>query len=192
MRATDGTFTVYMHKNKINGKRYVGITKYADPNERWKNGRGYYRNKHFFDSILKYGWDNFDHEIVTKCLSREEAEQMEIDLIRKLDLCNKEKGYNINSGGKYFSHSEESRALMSKNRKGKGRVKRSAETCRKISEHHGGGAEKKSVRCVETGETFESIQAAAKSKGLSKKIVSNCCRKVVHYNTAGGYHWELV
>ena len=34
-------WTVYMHVNKINGKKYVGITS-QKPEERWKNnGIGY-------------------------------------------------------------------------------------------------------------------------------------------------------
>ena len=48
-------YTVYQHKNKINGKRYFGITS-RKPEERWGcNGRNYKSSPHFYSSIQKYG-----------------------------------------------------------------------------------------------------------------------------------------
>lgn len=185
------TFTVYMHINKVNGKRYVGITHFENLNRRWSNGKGYFRNKHFSDAIKKYGWDNFEHQIIAENLPKDIACAMEKVLIYKYETQNKEKGYNITDGGEYFRHSPESKALMSKNRKGKGLRKFSEEHKRKLSENHGGGSEAKKVVCVETGKIFESINDAAKSIGKNKKMISNCCRNIPHYNTAGGYHWQF-
>ena len=64
------TYVVYKHTNKINKKVYIGITKNGDdPNKRWRNGMGYSYNQKFFTDILKYGWDNFTHEILEKDLN---------------------------------------------------------------------------------------------------------------------------
>jgi len=185
------SFTVYMHVNKINGKKYVGITKCNDPNRRWANGKGYYRNKHFSDAIEKYGWNNFDHQIIMQGLEKESACALEQWLIKVHETQNKNKGYNITDGGEFFHHTDESKRLMSQNRKGKGLQKLSEEHKRRMKEHHAGGADKKCVICLETGQKYESINDASRDTGINKKGISGCCRRKKHYNTAGGYHWEF-
>lgn len=93
------TYCVYMHKNKINGKVYIGITGNI-PEQRWRNGEGYNYNTHFYNAIQKYGWDEgFDHIILFKNMTKEEAEQKEIDLIKYYDSTNENKGYNMQKGG---------------------------------------------------------------------------------------------
>lgn len=91
-------YCVYCHTNKINNKKYVGITS-EKPEKRWKNGLGYKHNDYFFNAILKYGWEEFSHEILYTDLSKHDAEQIEIRLIDKWNLTNREKGYNIEGGG---------------------------------------------------------------------------------------------
>ena len=73
-------YTIYMHKNKINGKVYIGQT-CQNPIKRWDNGRGYETSSRFYNAILKYGWDNFDHIILYSNLSLEEANIIEEKLI---------------------------------------------------------------------------------------------------------------
>lgn len=91
-------YCVYCHTNKINGKKYVGITS-QNPEQRWRNGNGYRNNEYFFRAIEKYGWHNFLHEILYTDLSKEEAEQLEIELIAEWDTTQNKNGYNIESGG---------------------------------------------------------------------------------------------
>ena len=93
-------FTVYMHTSP-NGKRYIGITSQR-PVRRWgSNGYGYIDNLYFWRAIQKYGWDNFKHEILFEDLTKEEAEQKEIELIAFYDSTNPSKGYNMTAGGGY-------------------------------------------------------------------------------------------
>ena len=184
-------FCVYMHINKANGKRYVGITS-CNPLIRWRNGEGYKKNKHFNDAINKYGWNSFDHIILYSELNRDEACEIEQHLIKKYKTQDKRYGYNIASGGQYFKHSEESKALMSIRRKGKGKVKKTPEQISHMKANHSGGAEKVAVFCIETQQKYTSINDAARATGINKKQISGCCRKRPHYNTAGGFHWEYV
>lgn len=148
-------YTVYMHISPSN-KRYIGITK-QKVNERWRNGKSYKNNKYFTNAINKYGWDNFKHIIIVKGLSEEEAKWLEIELIREFDTTNKNKGYNISSGGE--SHygvkcSEETKKKISRANSGKNNPmygvtspnknkKLSEETKMKISKNSKGKKHKK-------------------------------------------------
>lgn len=91
-------YCVYCHTNKLNGKKYIGITS-QNPEQRWRNGYGYKNNKYFFSAIEKYGWHNFQHEILYTNLEKNEAEALEIKLIREYNTNDHLKGYNIESGG---------------------------------------------------------------------------------------------
>ena len=92
-----GKYCVYVH-TAPDGKVYVGITM-KKPEYRWNNGKGYKQNKHFYNAILKYGWDNFTHEIVASNLSKEVACKMEQELIARYDSTDKSRGYNKSVGG---------------------------------------------------------------------------------------------
>jgi hypothetical protein len=59
---TCNTYIVYKHTSP-NNKVYIGITK-KKPNDRWASGFGYEHQIYFFRAIVKYGWDNFKHEIL--------------------------------------------------------------------------------------------------------------------------------
>lgn len=86
-------YTVYMHNNKINNKKYIGMTK-RKVEKRWQNnGKGYSRQTKFFNAILKYGWDNFDHVILEHCETEEEALNKEAFYINKFNTINN--GYNV-------------------------------------------------------------------------------------------------
>lgn len=91
------SYCVYKHTSP-NGKCYIGITS-NNPLIRWSNGNGYSGQPYFFRAILKYGWDNFKHEILFSDLTKEEACQKEIELIKFHKSNNPNYGYNISTGG---------------------------------------------------------------------------------------------
>ena len=91
-------YCVYCHTNKINGKKYIGITS-QKPQHRWRNGQGYRNNEYFFRAIEKYGWHNFTHEILYTDLNKEDAECIEVKLIAEYKTTDNQNGYNIESGG---------------------------------------------------------------------------------------------
>lgn len=111
---------VYMHENRFNGKKYIGITG-QKPEKRWLNGKGYKRCPLFYRAICKYGWGTFKHEILYTDLTEVEAERLEADLIAKYQTADLEHGYNLAAGGKTnsgFHRTDEFKAKLSRSRKG--------------------------------------------------------------------------
>lgn len=125
-------YTVYMHIAP-NGKKYIGIT-YRDPTKRWGNcGYGYHKNEYFYRAITKYGWSNFAHVVLVSGISKEEAESIEVELIKKFRSNECEHGYNIEGGGNaQHSVNEETRKKISHALAGRKGAVRSEETCNKI------------------------------------------------------------
>lgn len=113
----EANYTVYQHIAP-NGKCYIGITK-NDPEYRWRNGSGYSRNQYFDNAIKKYGWKNIEHKIIKTKLTKEEAEQMEIELIAQFKSNDRDHGYNIANGGmSRGTVSEETKERISEAHKG--------------------------------------------------------------------------
>lgn len=115
-------YKVYRHTSP-NGKCYIGITMQQDPRRRWEKGKRYNHNEYFWRAIQKYGWDNIKHEILYENLTKEEACQIEIELIKKyMDL---NLSYNLSTGGEHpgagihhkrrggWHHSEETKRKIS-------------------------------------------------------------------------------
>lgn len=92
----DPIYFVYIHTSPSN-KKYIGIS--ANPKQRWGiNGSGYKSQHKFYNAILKYGWDNFKHEIVKTNLTLAQAEIEEVKLIQQFDTY--KNGYNSDLGGR--------------------------------------------------------------------------------------------
>lgn len=111
----ENNYTVYMHIFP-NNKVYIGIT-YRKPLDRWNDKyRGCPKMKR---AIKKYGWENIEHKILYEHLTKEEAEQKEIELIKKYNSTNDDYGYNIANGGMHKGKcSEETKKKISEIKKG--------------------------------------------------------------------------
>ena len=137
------------------------------------------------------GGENPQHSEETRRKISEAAKARDMSGARNPNYGNhKLAGENNPHYGKRFS--AEVRQRMSEGRKGKGTQPKSEATKQKMRENHAGGNAPKQVVCIETGEIFKSINEAARAKGLNKKVISNCCRGIIHYNTAGGCHWQFL
>lgn len=91
-------YLLYVHTNKANDKKYVGITS-KKAQQRWQNGFGYKSNKSFYKDIKKYGWNGFEHEILFTDLTEEEASEKEKEMIKLLKSNYYKNGYNHTAGG---------------------------------------------------------------------------------------------
>lgn len=205
------SWCVYMHENRINGKRYIGITS-QKPEKRWKNGLGYKGCPHFMAAISKHGWDAFRHDILYAGLSKEEAELLEVELIAKYQTTDPTKGYNAAFGGNTtkgykipeqgrrnisaahigWRHPPEVCAKMSRTRTGEGNHfygKHHTEAAIVANvKAHGGRA----VLCIETGAIYVSLGEAERKTGVNRYQISGCCNRKQSCKTAGGYHWQFV
>lgn len=110
-------YSVYCHTNLINGKKYIGQTKYGNnPQLRWRYGTGYKNCPIFYKAILKYGWDNFEHKILKNNLSKDEANNLEEYYIKLYNACvidENNYGYNSNYGGNNHEVSPETKEKQS-------------------------------------------------------------------------------
>jgi group I intron endonuclease len=101
---------VYVIRNLINGKVYVGQT--ASPSQRkathfYNARKGVARP--LYASMRKHGIDNFAFEVLEECAD-EAINDREQHWVSHFDSFNPEKGYNLTSGGNQnFERSEETR-----------------------------------------------------------------------------------
>lgn len=166
-------YKLYIHKFP-NGKVYVGITS-QDVEERWRHGEGY-KNQLVYRAILKYGWDAILHQVLLSGMTKEEAEEREMEFISAFKSNNPEYGYNVSNGGNcYGTHSEETKRKIAK--ANTGRVC-SEETREKISKRNKGKKISKEQRekishalkgRVFTQEHRDKIGASHKGRTLSEE-----------------------
>lgn len=95
----DNKMIVYMIENKINHKKYIGITTNSFA-ERYPHGIRAHHNPHLRKSVNKYGQKNFEVTLLEKNVEDMETLcKLEMEYIEKYGTCNKDKGYNKSLGG---------------------------------------------------------------------------------------------
>lgn len=94
---------IYSITNKTNGKKYIGMTinsltyRKNIHKQDWKLGRK--EKYHIYKAFTKYGWDNFEWEVIETCSSKEELKLREKYWINEFNSYTG--GYNMTLGGDY-------------------------------------------------------------------------------------------
>lgn len=191
-----GDYILYIHQNLINGKRYVGITN--NPRKRWYGkGKKYGNCPRFASAIKKYGWDAFKHIIVASGLTLEQANAVEKAYIERYRTQEAEFGYNIQPGGNFTPtmlgkhHTEETKDKIRKSALGRvisseQRAKHSEAMMGKLVGKR--NPKSREVRCINTGEVFESLREASQVKGVDQSKITLCCQH--KRNHTHGLRWE--
>ena len=193
-------YKLYRHilRKEVSGykydKYYYGITK-LNMNIRWgKNGSNYKLNERFYKHINKFGWDNFEHEVLFKNLTKEEAELLEKLYIALYNTTSQKHGYNLEEGGMRGKRTYKTKKKMSCSHKGKYIGKNnhwygkefSEEHKKKLSENSKGKNSKK-VKNLNTGEIFNSIKEASEKYEISQSSIVHACKG--RQKKAGKYKW---
>ena len=198
--------TIYLHKNKINGKVYIGQTIQPLKN-RWKNGNGYKTCYYFYNAIQKYGWENFEHIILeqNENWTQEDLDNKEKEYISLFKANNPKFGYNICEGGANSispnmtkkaiewmkDHPEFGKARAADMLKWQKEHPKEMLEMRRINISKATNARKRKVKCIETEEIFESAtEAAKKVPNTTQSKICMVCRG--QRKTCGGYHWQYV
>lgn len=168
---------VYIATNKINGKSYIGqtIQKLSCRISGHKyNSITLGTRRYFYNAIRKYGFENFEWNILCECDTKDELDEMEYHYIKQYHTHHLDNGYNLSYGGEEnnvgFKMSDETKEKMSRSRKGqipwiKGRH-HTDETKEKISicgRGDGNGFYGKH-HTDETKEKIRKVQVGCKSK----------------------------
>jgi len=160
---------IYIIKNKINDKRYIGLTEKQTPEGRFKEhvymrGAKCHNGWAFTNALNKYGPENFYLEWFGDYSSQiqtiEELGNLEKQFIAYyrtyvgFEDC---RGYNMTLGGEYAT----------------------VTNCKKVIQY-----DKKSNQL----QTFNSIQDASRITGASSVEIIKCCQRKT--KSAGGYMWS--
>jgi len=107
---------IYLAKNKINKKVYVGQTiqklerRIAQHKHLSKKNKS---NSYFHNALKNYGFENFDWFILKQCECQEYLNKSEKEFISYFKSNLKENGYNLTDGGEHPIFNEETKRKMS-------------------------------------------------------------------------------
>lgn len=203
---------IYMFVNKVNGKKYVGLTSRSLEERTAEHLR---HDATLFDKKLReYGITNFDLIVLDVADTLEELNEKEKYYIKLFETL-VPNGYNLCEGGgvtKGYKHREESKQKMSESKKQKDisgennpfydkhhteeareRMRKAwtEERRKKLSEESKNRKHStKKVRNVDTGEIFDSIKEASEKHNVKATHITRVCKG--KRKKTGGYRWEYV
>lgn len=114
---------IYKATNKANGKVYIGQSSHSlEWRVRKHKQDSQKEDTYFYRAIRKYGFDNFEWEVIDNTVTtHEELNELEKFYIKQYEsFDNKNKGYNSTSGGDYaYEITEEEKRNRSLRAQGK-------------------------------------------------------------------------
>jgi group I intron endonuclease len=208
---------IYLIRNKVNGKCYVGQTRQKKVESRWSQHKNPSSSNmsYLANGIRKYGWDSFEPSIICEILNEKLDAREIIEISERNTIA--PNGYNLASGGnlKKITHpatkekirqsklgkflTEKTKINMSNARIG---IVFTSEHRKKMSE-----ALKKNPRVLPIREynsmmrevsqysfegvfikSYESIKKAGEATGFSACSINNCCRG--RRKASNGFNWK--
>lgn len=91
-----GNISLYIHIAP-DKRVYIGVSKNVW--FRWKDKGAGYNRKRFKEAIQEFGWDNFEHHVIKKKLTEEEADLLEQLFIAYYNSTDLKYGFNKCTGG---------------------------------------------------------------------------------------------
>jgi len=180
---------VYKFTNKFNRKVYIGQS--VNIEKRYKEHKRSINidyNNYWINAIKKYGFDNFDFEVLIEC-PKENLNYWERFYISYYCSNNPDYGYNKTSGGQIgftYKVTEESRKKMSESQKGntnKRGKKCSEESRKKMSESQKGNTNRLGKKFSEESRKKMSESHKGKSPGNKGVPCSEDKKRKLHdYN----------
>lgn len=168
---------IYKIQNKINGKIYIGQTVGTLEHRMSQHKANGKKISVIGNAIHKYGWDNFDVEVIDEAETIEELNRKEIYWIGYYKSLSPN-GYNLELGGRNALHEEETRKKISEANKGRHLAEKSPRA-RKVYMFSLNG---------DFIAEYGSVREASRENNISNSQIASVCRG--EHFIAKGYRWS--
>lgn len=188
-----------MYINKVNNKKYIGITRRTLEERAGSNGCHYKGCTAFYRAIQKYGFDSFERVLLFDELTEKDAKEKEIEMIIKYKTRNAEFGYNISKGGDmpkdmdkennpFYGkhHSEKVKQMIRYLNHNRVWTEEQRNHMREIKSGDKSPAAKKVVR-IEDGKVYSCIKYAAQDVNVTQSKITDVLKG--RHKTCKGYHY---